>query len=183
MTDGNEDVGAGGRKHYLLQWHQGTETHTHTVHTSGMHYSLLILYSTGLEQQSLPIEQIYTHTSDIPTHPVVPRSWVSFKRKDQSDTDWVTACDCCGFAISYCTASKLLRKILKKQISARSSAYAVGLYCMQSYILHEFCSRHIGIHDNSTGDCLFLTSTITVMGRPELNSCHRKVICGQQDKG
>ncbi len=58
MTDGDEDVGAGDRKRYLLQWHQGDgDTH---IYTWGTHYRSLILYSNGLEQWSLPIEHIHT---------------------------------------------------------------------------------------------------------------------------
>lgn len=44
MTDDNEDVGAGGRKRYLLQWHQGDgDTHMYTYET---HYCTLTIYST-----------------------------------------------------------------------------------------------------------------------------------------
>lgn len=59
MTDGDEDVGAEGRKRYLPQWHRGDgDVH---INTCGTHWRSLILYSSGLEQLSLPTGHNHTH--------------------------------------------------------------------------------------------------------------------------
>lgn len=76
MTDGDEDVGADGRKRYLPQWHQEDGD----ANTCGTHYRSMILYSSGLEEycHSLlnPSKQEHTHTSDMPGF----RRWLSFKK-------------------------------------------------------------------------------------------------------
>lgn len=78
MTDGNEDVGTGAGKRYLLALtYNGTEetgTHTLTHTLSGAHFHCLILYSNGLKHRSSPTEHndllpymcTHTHYNTLP---------------------------------------------------------------------------------------------------------------------